>query len=92
MRSAKTGSATIGAPKVYFLRTVFEAVPVAHGALRILLALGSLVLLAGTLDLSPSHVWTPISPVLFTTLAGWILCHLIRHQIRRKTTLHANVS
>ncbi len=57
-----------------------------------LLALGSLVVLAGILDLSPNHTWTPIFPILFTSLAAWILCQRMHHQLRRKTTLNANIS
>lgn len=57
-----------------------------------LLALGSLVVLAGILDLSPNHTWTPIAPVLLTTLAGWLLSPRFHHHLRRKTTLNAQVS
>lgn len=57
-----------------------------------LLALGSLVILAGILDLSPSHHWTPLFPVLFTALAGWFLCARMHRQIRRKITFNANVA
>lgn len=57
-----------------------------------LLALGSLVILAGILDLGPGNHWTTISPILVATLAGWILSFRMQHQLRRKTSLNVNVS
>jgi len=57
-----------------------------------LLALGSLVVLAGILDLSPNNTWTPIFPILFTALAGWLLCHRMHHQLRRKISMNAHPS
>ena len=55
-----------------------------------LVLLGCLLLIAGLLDLSPRHSWTPLTPLLAATLTGWALSTRMARYLPTRETPNNN--